>query len=51
MMAKSMLDLNKVPDINSVFNKIDEITPQKIQELSRDNLLIDQMSSLAYLPE
>ena len=51
MMAKSQLDLNKVPDINSVFKKIDQITPSHIQELAKTYLPIDQMSSLAYLPE
>ncbi len=51
MMAKSQLDLDKVPDINSVFEKIDNITPSQIQELAKTYLPIDQMSSLAYLPE
>ncbi|MEQ9467573.1 MAG: pitrilysin family protein [Ekhidna sp.] len=51
MMAKSQLDLNKVPDINSVFEKIDNITATDIQELARQYLPVDQMSSLAYLPE
>lgn len=51
MMAKSMLDLNKVPDIDSIFKTIDNITARKIQELSENYLPIEQMSSLAYLPE
>ncbi|WP_370089425.1 M16 family metallopeptidase [Ekhidna sp.] len=51
MMAKSQLDLNKVPDIDSVFQKIDGITAANIQELSTRYFPIDQMSSLAYLPE
>lgn len=51
MMAKSQLDLNKVPDINSVFEKIDKITSSQIQELAKAYLPIDQMSSLAYLPQ
>lgn len=51
MMAKSQLDLNKVPDINSVFAKIDAITSYDIQELAKEYLPVDQMSSLAYLPE
>ncbi|MFK7951916.1 MAG: M16 family metallopeptidase [Ekhidna sp.] len=51
MMAKSLLDLNKIPNIDSVFEKIDGITPEAIQELSKEHFLIDQMSSLAYLPE
>ncbi|GAB4236544.1 MAG: pitrilysin family protein [Ekhidna sp.] len=51
MMAKSQLDLNKVPDINHVFNIIDRITSNDIQELAECYLPIDQMSSLTYLPE
>lgn len=51
MMAKSQLDLNKVPDINSVFDKIDKITSTDIQELSKAYLPLDEMSSLAYLPQ
>lgn len=51
MMAKSQLDLNKVPDINEVFKKIDAITSQQLQEMAENYLPADQMSSLAYLPE
>lgn len=51
MMAKSQLDLNKVPDINSVFEKIDAITSKDIQDLATQYLPTDQMSALTYLPE
>ena len=51
MMAKSQLDLNKVPDINSVFNKIDKITAADIQNLAIRYLPTDEMSALTYLPE
>jgi len=51
MMAKSQLDLNRIPDINSVFEKIDSITSSQIQELSERYLPIHEMSSLTYLPE
>ena len=51
MMAKSQLDLNKVPDIDSVFKKIDAITSKDIQDLAKTYLPLDQMSSLAYLPK
>lgn len=51
MMAKSQLDLNKIPDINSVFEKIDKITSTDIQELAKAHLPLDEMSSLAYLPQ
>lgn len=51
MMAKSQLDLNKVPDINSVFDKIDSITSSHLQELATRYLPTDRMSALTYLPE
>ncbi|NQZ77987.1 MAG: insulinase family protein [Ekhidna sp.] len=51
MMAKSQLDLNRVPDINSVFKKIDRITSTDIQDLATQYLPVDEMSSLTYLPD
>ena len=51
MMAKSQLDLNKIPDLTTVFAKIDAVTAGKIQELSAEHLQADKMSTLAYLPE
>lgn len=51
MMAKSQLDLNRIPNINNVFDKIDAITSSQIQDLATEYLPIDQMSSLAYLPK
>lgn len=51
MMAKSQLDLNKVPDINSVFDKIDKITAADIQDLAIRYLPTEEMSALTYLPE
>lgn len=50
MMAKSQLDLQKIPDINATFNTIDAISSGQIQELAKKYLPTDQMSSLAYLP-
>ena len=51
MMAKSQLDLNRIPNINDIFEEIDGITASKIQELAETCLPIEKMSSLAYLPE
>ncbi len=50
MMAKSQLDLNKIPDLTSVFKKIDGITSKQIQELAKMYLPVDEMSTLTYLP-
>ncbi len=51
MMAKSQLDLNRIPNLNSVFKKIDSITSAQIQELARTYLPTEEMSSLTYVPE
>ena len=51
MMAKSMLDLNKIPDINELFARIDSLTATQLQTLAIDTLNISDMSSLTYLPE
>ncbi len=51
MMAKTMLDLNRVPDINELFKKIDETTAEQLMELARENFVIENMSQLTYLPE
>lgn len=51
MMAKSILDLDTVPDINDLFEKIDETTAEQLMELARENFIPEQMSRLTYLPE
>lgn len=51
MMAKSQLDLNKIPDLNSVFELIDDLKAEDLQELAKAYLPVDQMSRLTFLPE
>ncbi|MEM6643834.1 MAG: pitrilysin family protein [Bacteroidota bacterium] len=51
MMAKSQLDLGRVPDINTTFKKIDAITSSQIQDLAAEYMPVEEMSTLAYLPE
>ena len=51
MMAKSQLDLNKIPNLSTVFKKINEITSSKIQELAETCLATERMSSLTYFPQ
>ena len=51
MMAKSQLDLNKIPDINRVFDIIDNISSTDIQDLATRYLPTEEMSALTYLPE
>ncbi|MCP4460388.1 MAG: insulinase family protein [Cytophagales bacterium] len=51
MMAKSILDLNKVPNISTMFKRINDLTASELQELAIETLDTDQMSSLTYLPK
>ena len=51
MMAKSMLDLNEIISIDTIFNKIDQVTAYDLLEIANDVLEKDQMSVLSYLPE
>lgn len=51
MMAKSLLDLEKVMSIDSVFDKIEAITAHDLVEIARQCLNKEQMSILSYLPE
>ncbi|MEQ8472722.1 MAG: pitrilysin family protein [Marinoscillum sp.] len=50
MMAKSILDLNRIPDLNELFMKIDEASAAYLLELARENFDVDKMSQLTYLP-
>jgi hypothetical protein len=51
MMAKTMLDINRVPILAELFEKIDETSSEKLLELARTNFNFEEMSSLTYLPE
>lgn len=51
MMAKSLLDLNTIPDIGEIFEKIDGTTESELQELAKENFHSEEMSQLTYLAE
>lgn len=51
MMAKSMLDLNRVPDLGILFDKIDTIASGQLQELAIECLDMDKMCQLIYHAE
>ena len=51
MMAKSMLDMNKIPDINELFEQIDSASAEQLMELARANFDKDKMSQLTFLPK
>lgn len=50
MMAKSILDYDRIDSLESVFEKIDIISSYDVIDLSREILDIDQMSTLIYTP-
>jgi len=51
MMGKSVLDLETVPSLESVFNEIRKVTREELMELANDILVEDKMSILYFLPE
>lgn len=51
MMAKSLLDMDKIQSLDSVFEKIDKITGAQLQELAIKCLQRDEMSILTYVPK
>ena len=51
MMAKSMLDLNRIPDINELFDRIDQASAEHLMELARANFNKEEMSQLTFIPK
>ena len=51
MMAKSILDLNKVPDINLLFDKIDQVDAHQLMELAQESFDFNKLSMLSFHPE
>lgn len=51
LFAKSMLDLNDIESLPSIFQKIDAITSNELLEMGKDMFDMDQFSTLTYLPE
>ena len=51
MMAKSLLDIETVPSLESVFNDIRNVTREDLLDIANEMLVEDQMSILSFLPE
>lgn len=51
MMAKSLLDLNEIISIDTIFSKIDQVTASDLLEVANDVLDKDQMSIISYTPQ
>ena len=50
MMGKSILDLDKIDTIDTIFNKIKSVTAKELQDLANEMFAKDQMSQLTYTP-
>ncbi|MBC3787865.1 M16 family metallopeptidase [Spirosoma utsteinense] len=51
MMAKSLLDINRVEALNDIFSDIKAVTSSELQTLAQDVFVEDQFSSLTFVPE
>ncbi len=50
VMAKSLLDLNKIRSIDEIFSNIDAITASQLQDIAQETLIKENMSILSYIP-
>jgi predicted Zn-dependent peptidase len=51
MLGKSILDLNKVDTIDSIFTKIKSVSAKELQDLANEMFVEDQLSQLTYTPK
>jgi predicted Zn-dependent peptidase len=51
MFAKSILDMNEVQTLDSLFQEIEAITPQMLQEVADEMFAEDRLSQLLYIPK
>jgi predicted Zn-dependent peptidase len=48
MLAKSLLDLNRIPDLNRIFDKIEALDAVALQGLAQETLDVSEMSRLVF---
>jgi predicted Zn-dependent peptidase len=51
MLGKSILDLNRVDTIDSIFAKIKSVSSKELQDLANEMFVEDQLSQLTYTPK
>lgn len=51
MMAKSLLDIDRVEALNDIFNDIKAVSAHQLQTLAQDVFVDDQFSSLTFVPQ
>lgn len=51
MMAKSLLDIDRVESLSDIFTDIKAVTAAQLQDLAQESFVEDQFSSLTFIPE
>jgi len=51
MMAKSLLDIDRVEALNDIFNDIKSVTAEQLQTLAQEVFDENQFSYLTFVPE
>ena len=51
MMAKSLLDINRVEALNDIFSDIKAVTANQLQTLAQETFVEDQFSTLTFVPD
>ncbi len=51
MMAKSLLDIDRIDSLEEIFAQIDIVTGQKLQDIANEMFEVKALSSLTFLPE
>lgn len=50
MMGKSMLDLDRIDTLDSIFKRIEQVTSEELQDLANEMFQEDQLSLLTFVP-
>ncbi|MFC0183922.1 Predicted Zn-dependent peptidase [Pseudarcicella hirudinis] len=51
MMAKSLLDINRIDSLESIFSQISAVSADQLKDLANEMFIEDQLSTLTFLPE
>jgi predicted Zn-dependent peptidase len=51
MMAKSLLDMDRIDSLEEIFEQIDEVSSQSLQDIANEMFDEKDLSSLTFLPE
>lgn len=51
MLGKSLLDLDRVDDLDQIFAKVEAITAEELQDIANEMFATESLSTLAFLPK